>query len=88
MNNEEVDLMRKISLYPEILVGCAKSLEPFSVVRYLQEVAACFHKFYDSHRVLDEDKDLAAERLGLIESARIVLANGLQLLGVAAPEKM
>ncbi len=53
---EEMDLMRKIGLYPDILIGCAKTLEPFSLVRYLQEVAAAFHKFYDSCRVLDEEQ--------------------------------
>ncbi len=85
---EEIDLMRKIGLYPDILIGCAKTLEPFSLVRYLQEVAGAFHKFYDSCRVLDEHKELASERLALIEAARMVLGNGLKLLGVSAPEKM
>ena len=85
---EEMDLMRKIGLYPDILIGCARTLEPFSLVRYLQEIAAAFHKFYDSCRVLDEDKELAAERLALIEAARVVLGNGLRLLGVSAPQKM
>lgn len=85
---EEIDLIRKIGLYPEILIACAKTLEPFALVRHLQETAASFHKFYDNHRVLEDDKDLAAERLGLIESARMVLGNGLKLLGVGAPEKM
>jgi arginyl-tRNA synthetase len=84
----EMDLMRKIALYPEILIACAKQLEPFSLVRYLQELAGCFHKFYDSHRVLEDNKDLSTERLGLIEGARIVLGSGLKLLGVSAPEKM
>ncbi|MDE2027694.1 MAG: arginine--tRNA ligase [Candidatus Omnitrophica bacterium] len=85
---EEIDLMRKLGLMPDILIGCAKSLEPFSLVRYLQEVAAAFHKFYDSCRVLDENKELSSERLSLIEAARTVLGNGLKLLGVSAPEKM
>jgi arginyl-tRNA synthetase len=85
---EEMDLMRKIGLYPDILIGCAKTLEPFGLVRYLQEVAAAFHKFYDSCRVLDENKEISIERLALIEAARIVLGNGLKLLGVSAPEKM
>ncbi len=85
---EEMDLMRKIGLYPEVLVGCAKILEPFALVRFLQELAASFHKFYDSHRVLDEDKELSSERLSLIEAARMVLSNGLKLLGVSSPEKM
>lgn len=85
---EETDLMRKVALYPEVLIACAKQLDPFALVRYLQELAACFHKFYDSHRVLDENKDLSSERLGLIESTRIVLGSGLKLLGVSTPEKM
>ena len=85
---EEMDLMRKIGLYPDILIGCAKTLYPFSLVRYLQEVAAAFHKFYDSCRVLDENKELSVERLALIEAARVVLKNGLRLLGVSAPQKM
>jgi len=85
---EEMDLMRKIGLYPDILIGCARSLEPFSLIRYLQEVASAFHKFYDSCRVLDENKELAVERLALIEATRIVLGNGLRLLGVSAPQKM
>jgi len=85
---EEIDLMRKIGLYPDILIGCARTLEPFGLVRYLQEVAAAFHKFYDSCRVLDEDKEISVERLALIEAARVVLGNGLRLLGVSAPQKM
>jgi arginyl-tRNA synthetase len=85
---EELDLIRKIGLYPDVLIGCAKTLEPFSLVRYLQDVAAAFHKFYDTCRVLDENKDLSVERLALIEAARIVLGNGLRLLGVSAPQKM
>ncbi len=85
---EEIDVMRKIGLYPEVLIGCAKILEPFALLRYLQELASSFHKFYDACRVLDEDKDLSAERLALIEAVRIVLGNGLKLLGVTAPEKM
>ncbi len=85
---EEMDLMRKIGLYPDILIGCAKTLEPFSLVRFLQEVAGAFHKFYDSCRVLDENKELSAERLALINATQVVLGNGLRLLGVGAPSKM
>ncbi len=85
---EEMDIMRKIALYPEVLIACAKQLDPFALVRYLQELSGCFHKFYDSHRVLDENKELSSERLGLIESVRIILGSGLKLLGVTTPEKM
>ncbi len=84
----EIDLMRKIGFYPQALIACAKTLEPYALVRYLQELAACFHKFYDACRVIDDDKELSCERLALIEATRIVLGNGLKLLGVTAPEKM
>jgi len=63
-------------------------LEPFGLVRYLQEIATAFHKFYDSCRVLDENKEISVERLALIEATRVVLGNGLRLLGVSAPQKM
>ena len=85
---EEMDLMRKIGLYPDILISAAKTLEPFGLVRFLQELAGAFHKFYDSCRVLDENKELSAERLGLINATQVVLGNGLRLLGVSAPQKM
>ncbi len=84
----EIDLMRKVALYPEVLISCAKQLDPFALVRYLQELSGCFHKFYDSHRVLEDDKEISCERLGLIEATRIILGSGLKLLGVSAPEKM
>jgi arginyl-tRNA synthetase len=54
----------------------------------MQELAGLFHRFYELCRVISEDKTLSAERLGLIDATRIVLANGLKLLGVSAPEKM
>jgi arginyl-tRNA synthetase len=85
---EELDLMRKIGLYPDILIAAARSMEPFGLVRFLQELAGAFHKFYDSCRVLDENKELSAERLGLINATQVVLGNGLGLLGVSAPVKM
>ena len=84
---EELDLLSKIGFYPQVLIACAKTLEPFALVRYLQELASAFHKFYDAHRVLDEDQELAQERLALI-AARLVLGNGLKLLGVNAPQNM
>lgn len=85
---QEIDLMRKLGAYPDVLIACTKMLDPFSLVRYLQELAGAFHKFYDACRVIDDNKELSKERLALIEATRLVLGNGLKLLGVAAPEKM
>jgi arginyl-tRNA synthetase len=66
--------------------------EPHRVARYLEELAGTYHKFYDSCRVLprgdEEVTDLTRARLWLVEASRTVFANGLELLGVSAPERM
>ncbi len=86
---EELELIKKLGAFPDTLVACQKMLDPFALVSYLQELAGCFHKFYDNCRVLDDaNLPLSQARLKLIEAVKIVLANGLKLLGVTAPEKM
>lgn len=85
---EELELMRQLINFPEVLLACHKLLDPFGMVNYLQELAASFHKFYDRHRVLSEDKDLTSARLSLIAAVKIILATGLNLLGINAPSKM
>lgn len=87
--DEEIDLIKKIGMFQEIVEQCAKQMEPFALLNYLQELAMCFHRFYDRHRVVDlKNKELSCERLALIDAARIVFANGLRLLGVSTPQKM
>ncbi|MBL8012870.1 MAG: arginine--tRNA ligase [Candidatus Omnitrophica bacterium] len=86
--DEELELIRKLSHFTDVIITCAKQTDPFSMGRYLHELAATFHKFYDRHRVIDQEIPLSEERLALIDATRIVLANGLFLLGIAAPEKM
>ncbi|MFA5088516.1 MAG: arginine--tRNA ligase [Candidatus Omnitrophota bacterium] len=85
---EELELIKTIGQFPDALSICHHQLDPFALVNYVQELATSFHKFYDQHRVIDEDQELSSERLALIEAARIVLANGLRLLGVNAPQRM
>jgi len=85
---EEQALMRRLADFPKALLSCQKLLDPFSLVNYLQELAAGFHKFYDRHRVLSEDAELTAVRLSLVEAVKIVLSTGLNLLGITAPAKM
>ena len=85
---EEIDLIKKLGSFPEILMFCYDKLDPYPLVSYLQEVAALFHKFYDRHRVVSEDTVLSSERLGLVNAARIILSNGLSLLGINTPERM
>jgi len=86
---EEIDLIKKVGAFQEVVEQRIREMEPFGLVLYLQELATCFHRFYDRHRVVDiSHKDLSRERLALIEAVRIVLANGLRLLGVSQPKKM
>lgn len=86
---EEIDLIKAIGNFSDILVACAQMFDPAPLVQYMQELATTFHRFYDQHRVIDaEQPDLSAQRLGLTNATRIVLANGFHLLGITAPEKM
>lgn len=85
---EELDLLRKISQFTSVLHVCFKTVDPYGLTVYLQELSESFHKFYDLHRVLSEDALLSQARLALVEAARIVFACGLDLLGVSKPEKM
>ncbi len=86
---EEIDLMQLISQFTDILFVCKKQMDPFAVISYMQELASSFHRFYDRHKVIDPDNtDMSAERLALIDAVRIVLANGLRLIGVSTPERM
>ena len=86
--SEETELMKRLAEFPPVLARAAESLEPYRVVEYLREVATQFHKFYALHRVVTEDKKLTAARLLLVDGVRIVLRNGLAVLGVSHPEKM
>lgn len=84
----EFDLARKMSEFPLIVEICARNLEPQRLTVYLGELASVFHSFYQKCRVVTEDKELSAARLGLCLAVRQVLKNGLDLLGVTAPDRM
>ncbi|GAA1913568.1 arginine--tRNA ligase [Nocardioides marmoribigeumensis] len=85
-------LLRALAEYPRVVAAAASLREPHRVARYLEETAATFHRFYDVCRVLpmgdEEAGDLHRARLLLVAATRTVLANGLDLLGVSAPERM
>jgi arginyl-tRNA synthetase len=87
-SEEEIQLIKKLFLYPEIIEICARNLEPQGLTTYLQDVAAAFHLFYHHHRVVTEDRQLTAARLILVEAVKSVLGRGLTLLGISSPEKM
>ncbi|MGE5279324.1 MAG: arginine--tRNA ligase [Deltaproteobacteria bacterium] len=88
VEEEERDLMTALFSYGFCVEVCAAQYDPYSMTAYLQSLAATFHKFYDKHKVLTDDPALAEARLVLVRAVKTVLANGLTLLGVSAPERM
>ncbi|WP_099222522.1 arginine--tRNA ligase [Listeria costaricensis] len=85
----EFDLLKVIGEFPDVVAEAAQKRAPHRIVRYLNDLAAAFHRFYNTNKVLDpKQPELSKARLALIEAARITLQNGLKLLGVSAPEKM
>jgi arginyl-tRNA synthetase len=88
----ENDLLKALAEFPGVVASAADLRQPHRVARYLEDLASAYHKFYDTCRVLPRDgqslDDLGRARLWLADAARIVLANGLGLLGVAAPDQL
>ncbi|MFH0913206.1 MAG: arginine--tRNA ligase [Candidatus Omnitrophota bacterium] len=85
---EEMGLIKKLWQFSYILNVCYITVDPYMLTVYLQELSEDFHKFYDKHRVLGQNNQLTQARLALIQGTKIVLALGLELLGVSRPTKM
>ena len=85
---EEMTLIRTLARLPEEIHAAARDYDPSRINRYLTELAGDFHRFYGACRIKGEEPAILAARLKLADSVRSVLANGLGLLGVTAPEKM
>ena len=81
-------LMKQIAQFSEIIKLAARDYDPSYINRYLQELAACFHRFYTACHIRGEEAAVRDARLKLADDTRIVLRNGLKLIGVEAPEKM
>jgi arginyl-tRNA synthetase len=84
----ESALMLKLAEYPDMLAGAAQSLAPHDVAFYLRDLSGAFHSYYAAERFLLDDARLSAARLALLLATRQVIANGLALLGVSAPERL
>jgi arginyl-tRNA synthetase len=85
---EALDLLKLLSLFPDIVESCAGAYEPHRLAEYLLEVAGAFHRFYHECRVLSEDKNLTLARIAVCRGTMSVLANGFSILGISAPDKM
>ena len=91
-HEKEGALLRALAEFPRVVGAAAQLREPHRVARYLEDTAGAFHRFYDACRVLpmgdEEPAPIHGARLLLVAATRVVLANGLHLLGVSAPERM
>ena len=87
-SESEEALMVELSRYPEVIETAGENLEPHLIATYLRELAAAFHMYYNTHQFLVDDAAVRDARLALAQATRQVLANGLDLLGISAPESM
>jgi arginyl-tRNA synthetase len=85
---QELQLIKRIGAFPEIVRQCAAQRAPHTLVHYLRDLANDFHTNYSAHQIIVEDAGLRDARLALALAAQTVIRNGLELLGVSAPETM
>jgi arginyl-tRNA synthetase len=85
---EELALLKMLANYPELVEGAARNLEPHRITYFLTELAAQLHSYYYKHRFISEEVALTQARLWLVNSIKTILAHGLGILGVEAPETM
>lgn len=86
---KEIDLLKKIGDFPQVVAEAAEKRIPHRIANYIQELSAAFHSFYNAEKVLDaSNQPLSEARLALVKAVQITLKNALQLIGVSAPEKM
>ena len=86
--DHEIELMISLAKYPEVLVRAARDYAPHQLAYYLRDLANAFHTYYNAHPFISSEENVRNARLALIAAVRQVIANGLSLLGVNAPERM
>ncbi|QXM06333.1 arginine--tRNA ligase [Crassaminicella indica] len=87
-NEDEMDLVRVLQKFPNIIKEAARKYEPSIVTRYIVDVAQAFNRFYHHCPIIVEDKEMQKARLALVAAARQTIKNGLTILGVSSPERM
>jgi arginyl-tRNA synthetase len=85
---EEQTLIKRLLQFPSVVAGAARAREPHRIAYYLSDLAGLYHPYYKFHRVISEERALTVARLGLAAAVGQVVRNGLDLLGVSAPESM
>jgi arginyl-tRNA synthetase len=92
--DEEMALIRQMAEFPSLLEEISRKLEPHRLTYYLTDLAASFHRYFNlgnkfpEYRIVTKDRDMSQARLLLADAVRIIIANGLELLGISAPERM
>ena len=87
-HEDELKLIQHLVYFPELIENSHETLEPQNIANYLQKLATRFHRFYSKCRVITKDQELSKARLGLVTAVKIILNNGLSILGISAPERM
>jgi arginyl-tRNA synthetase len=87
-HHEELRIIKKLLMYPMIFEGAVKAHEPHRITFYMQELSSMFHPYYNKCRIVTDDIALSRARLALCEAIRTVLRDGLEILGISAPERM
>ena len=88
MHEDEINMLKHMVRFPEIIDIAYENLEPQYIANYLQQLASFFHKFYNHCKVITNDNDLMDARLQLIKAVKIILSNGFNILGISSPERM
>ena len=87
--DKEISLLKHLNIFPDTIAECVEFKEPHRMCNYLYKLAQLFHSFYNDCKVIDKDNiELTKQRLALVKACQIVLSNGLELIGVSAPDKM
>ena len=87
-DDAEISLIKVLIEFPEVMSTALKNLEPQGIANYLHHMSTEFHKFYASCRVITDEQHLSTARLNLITAVKIVLGNGLDVLGISTPKRM
>ncbi|HEY5263743.1 MAG TPA: DALR anticodon-binding domain-containing protein, partial [Steroidobacteraceae bacterium] len=85
---QELQLIKRVSAFPEVIRQCAAQRAPHTLVHYLRDLANNFHSYYSAHQFIVDDAGARDARLDLALATQTVIRNGLELLGVSAPETM
>ena len=88
VQDAEIELLKQLNQFPDIMASALESLEPRTIANYLQSLATSFHKFYTECHVITDDRELSLARLAFVSAVKNILYKGLEILGISSPERM